>query len=181
MLIKTDLREATLTDCSVYGISTWAVQLEGAHQADLVITRYDQPIITVDNLEVAQFIYLLLNNQKIRDVINTIAEKAVLILGRFTPKRKAVLDAIREALREHGYVPIVFDFERPTNRDFTETIMTLAGMYLFIIADITNPKSSPLELQATIPNYMVPFVPIIQQGEEPFAMLNDLLGSLTGC
>ena len=100
----------------------------------------------------------------------------MLILGRFTPKRKAVLDAIREALREHGYVPIVFDFERPTNRDFTETIMTLAGMCLFIIADITNPKSSPLELQATIPNYMVPFVPIIQQGEEPFAMLNDLLG-----
>jgi len=130
----------------------------------------------VDNLEVAQFIYLLLNNQKIRDVINTLAEKAVLILGRFTPERKAVLDAIQEALRQHGYLPIVFDFDRPTDRDFTETIMTLAGMCLFIIADITNPKSSPLELQATVPNYMVPFVPIIQEEEEPFAMFKDLRG-----
>jgi hypothetical protein len=133
-------------------------------------------VITVDNVEVAQFIYLLLNNQKIRDVINTIAEKAVLILGRFTPERKAVLDAIRDALRQRGYLPIVFDFERPTDRDFTETIMTLAGMCLFVIADITNPKSSPLELQATVPNYMIPFVPIIQEGEQPFAMFKDLRG-----
>jgi hypothetical protein len=29
----------------------------------------------------------------------------------------------------------------------------------FIIADITNPRSSPLELQATMPDYMIPFVP----------------------
>jgi hypothetical protein len=36
-------------------------------------------------------------------------------------------------------------------------------------------KSSPLELQATIPDYMVPFVPVIQEGEEPFSMFRDLL------
>jgi hypothetical protein len=141
-----------------------------------VITPHYEPVITVDNLEVAQFIYLLLYNEKIREVIDTITSKAVLILGRFTPERKAVLDAIRDALRQHGYLPIVFDFERPTNRDFTETIKTLAGMCLFIIADITNPKSSPLELQATVPDYMVPFVPIIQEGEQPFAMFKDLQG-----
>ena len=52
--------------------------------------------------------------------------------------------------------------------------MTLAGMSCFIIADITKPKSSPLELQLAVPNYMVPFVPIIQQGEKPFAMFCDL-------
>jgi hypothetical protein len=35
----------------------------------LVITRGDEPEITVDNIEVAQFIYLMLKNQKVRDVI----------------------------------------------------------------------------------------------------------------
>jgi hypothetical protein len=100
----------------------------------------------VDNLEVAQFIYLLLNNEKIRDVINTIGKKGVLILGRFTEERKPVLDAIRDRLRELDFVPMLFDFERPTQRDFTETIKTLAGLSRFIIADITNPRSSPLEL-----------------------------------
>jgi hypothetical protein len=41
-------------------------------------------------------------------------------------------------------------------------------------ADITNPASSPLELQAIMPDYMIPFVPIIQQGEKPFSMFQDL-------
>lgn len=56
----------------------------------------------------------------------------------------------------------------------SETILTLAGMARFVIADISNPKSSPLELQATVPNYMIPFVPILQIGEEPFEMFKDL-------
>jgi len=176
LLVETGFEEANLTGCYVYGISAWNVNLVGAQQSDLVITQPNEPVITVDNLEVAQFIYLLLHNEKIREVIDTITSKAVLILGRFTPERKAVLDAIRDELRHRDYLPIVFDFERPTDRDFTETIMTLAGMCLFIIADITNPKSSPLELQATIPNYMVPLVPIIQEGEQPFAMFKDLRG-----
>lgn len=53
--------------------------------------------------------------------------------------------------------------------------MTLAGMSKFIIADITNPKSSPLELEAIVPNYMIPLVTIIQADEKPFAMFKDLL------
>ncbi len=34
------------------------------------------------------------------------------------------------------------------------------------IADITNPKSSPLELQATVPEITVSFQPIIERGEK---------------
>lgn len=172
-LIETDLTNADLTGCHIYGVSAWNLTLEGATQTDLIITRDNEPVITVDNLEVAQFIYLLLNNKKIRDVIDTIGKKGVLILGRFT-ERKDILESLRDALRQRDYVPIVFDFERPTDRDFTETVMTLAGMSLFIIAEITQPKSVQLELQAAVPNYMIPFVPIIQEGEKPFAMFVDL-------
>jgi hypothetical protein len=176
VLVQTKLCQAILNNCLVYAISVWDIDLTKAEQTSLIITDVDadQPIITVDNLKVAQFIYLLLNNAEIREMIDTIGQKGVLILGRFTPERKAVLDAIREKLRSLNFVPIVFDFERPTAHDFTETIMTLAGLSCFIIADITNPRSSPLELQATIPNYMTPFVPIIQEGEQPFAMFTDL-------
>ena len=175
-LCQTRLSEANLTGCSVYGVSVWDTNLEEANQSDLKITYSGASKITVDNLEVAQFIYLLLNNTKIRDVINAIGQKGVLILGRFSQERKPVLDAVREKLRTLNFLPIVFDFERPTERDFTETIMTLAGLSCFIIADITNPKSSPLELQATVPNYMIPFVPLLQEGEQPFAMFQDLKG-----
>jgi hypothetical protein len=123
---------------------------------------------------VAQFIYLLLNNEEIRGVIDTITSKAVLILGRFSDDRKPIRNALRNALRAKGFLPIVFDFERPRGRDFTETIMTLAGMSCFVIADITNPRSAPLELQATVPDYMIPFVPILQEGELEFSMFSNL-------
>ena len=116
----------------------------------------------------------LLHNDKIRDVIDTVGKKGVLLLGRFTEGRIAVLERLREELRKRGYLPIVFNFDKPETKDFTETVRLLAGMSKFVIADITNPKSSPLELQATVPEIMVPFRPIIEEGEHPFAMLQDL-------
>jgi hypothetical protein len=181
-MAKTNLEGAKLCRCKVYGMSVWDVNLKRAEQRDLIIRyRYEEEggrssetQMTVDDLQYAQFIYLLLNNENIRNVIDSIGQKGVLILGRFTPERKAVLDRIRKSLRDLGFVPMLFDFERPTQRDFTETIKTLAGLSRFIIADVTNPKSSPLELQATMPDYMIPFVPIIEDTEEPFAMFRDL-------
>jgi len=174
ILVDTDFREADLTGCRIHGVAAWNVNLEGANQSSLVITHQDEPDITVDDLEVAQFIYLLLNRAKLRNVIDSITSKAVLILGRFTPERKVVLDAIADELRKHDLLPILFDFERSKSRDMTETVKTLAGLSFFVIADITNPKSSPLELQATIPDYQIPFVQIIQEGEAPFSMFVDL-------
>jgi hypothetical protein len=44
-------------------------------ERDLVITQLNEPEITVNNIEVAQFIYLLLHNEKIRAVIDTITSK----------------------------------------------------------------------------------------------------------
>ncbi len=174
VLMKTHLNRADLTGCRVYGIAAWDLDLEETKQEALIVSPAGEPTVTVDDIEVAQFIYFMLNNEKVRRMIDSITSKAVLILGRFTKERKAVLDALRDELRKRDYLPIIFDFEKPTDRDFTETIKTLAGLCLFVIADITNPKSSPLELQATVPDYKIPFVPIIQEGEDPFSMFKDL-------
>ena len=143
-------------------------------QRDLVVTPDDQAVVTVDRIEVAQFIYLLLSNPKIRDVIDTVCDKAVLILGRFSAERLAVLHALRDALRQRGFVPIVFDFDKPRSQDVTETVKTLAALSRFVVADMSNPRSNPLELQATVPDFMVPMVPILAAGEAPFAMFKDL-------
>jgi len=175
ILIKTKIDNAILSNCNVYGVSVWGLQGEFKEQKDLIITSLFEPSITIDNINIAQFVYLILSNKELRDVINTLTSKAVLILGRFAiPERKAILDALRNKLREFNLLPIIFDFDRPTDKDFTETIKTLAGLCYFVIADVTNPKSSPLELQATVPDYQIPFVPIIQEGERPFAMMVDL-------
>jgi Pentapeptide repeats (8 copies) len=172
--VDTDLTGADLTGCRIYGVSAWGLKLERTKQQNLVITRGDEPTVTVDNIEVAQFVYLLLHNEKIRDVIDTIGKKGVLLLGRFTEGRIEILERLREELRKRGYLPIIFNFDKPETKNFTETVRLLAGLSHFVIADVTNPKSAPLELQATVPEVMVPFRPIIQEGEKPFAMLEDL-------
>jgi hypothetical protein len=174
ILVDTDLSGADLTCCRVYGVSAWGLKLEGTKQQNLVITREDESTVTVDNVEVAQFVYLLLHNEKIRDVIDTIGKKGVLLLGRFTEGRMVVLERLREKLRSLGFVPMVFNFDKPETKDFSETVRLLASLSKFVIVDITNPRSAPLELQATVPDYMVPFVPILQTGEQPFAMFVDL-------
>jgi len=175
-LVYTDFTNATITGCRTYGASAWNVILVGTDQHNLVITRSDEPVVTVDDLEVGQFIYLMLNNTKIRNVINTITSKGVLILGRFSdPQRKSVLDGLREGLRNFDLLPIVFDFDRPTDKDYTETLQTLAGMSMFVIADLTSPKSTPLELEATVKQFKIPYIPIIDISVDPrpFAMLVD--------
>ena len=161
ILVRTNLQRANLTACSIYGVSIWDVQLEGVIQANLIITLPGAPTITVDDLEVAQFIYLLLNNKKLRDVIDTITSKVVLILGRFTLERKTILDALREELRKYNYLPIVFDFDKPASRDLTETVITLAHLSRFIIVDLTDPSSAPHEVATVIPQCVVPVQPLL--------------------
>jgi len=174
-----NLSAATLSACSIYAISAWNVSLEGAVQSNLIITNQDEPLITVDDLEVAQFVYLLLNNQKIRNIINTITAKVVLILGRFTSTRKAILDALREEIRRHNYSPIIFDFDRPGGRDLTETVSTLAHLARFIIVDLTDPSSVPHELAIVAPYCVVPIQPLLMQREaadasKEYGMFQDL-------
>ena len=171
VLVKTGLRKTNLTKCWVYGLSAWDVELDGAVQTNLRITRPDEPEITVDDLEVAQFIYLLLNNQNIRHVIDTITSKVVLILGRFTPERKPILDAIHDELRKRDYLPVLFDFDKPSNRDITETVSTLAHMAKFVIADITDARSIPQELMAIVPTLpSVPVQPLLLASQREYGM-----------
>src|SRR5271166_437342 len=77
-LIDTDFRQANLTGSSIYGIAAWDVKLNAeTQQQNLIITPRREAVIMVDNIKVAQFIYLLLNNQEIREVIDTITSKGV--------------------------------------------------------------------------------------------------------
>ena len=106
-------------------------------------------------------------------MINALTSKAVLILGRFTKKRKEILDALRDKLSEMDYLPIIFDFVRPTDRDFTETVLTLACLSKFVIIDLTDPSSSPHESAKTIPDLKIPFLPIRQEEQREYAMFRN--------
>jgi len=170
-IIETNFENSILNGSYVYGASVWNLKGSIKEQSDLVITPIDDPTIVVENLKIAQFIFLLLENQEIRDVIDTITSKAVLILGRFTKIRKEVLDTLKTSLRNKGYLPILFDFEPSNKRSLTETIQLLANISKFIIADLTEAKSIPQELSHIIPSLpSVPLIPIIQEKDRGYAM-----------
>ena len=74
------------------------------------------------------------------------------------------MERLRTEHRNRGFVPMVFIFDKPEVKDFTETVRLLAGLSHFVIADISNPRSTPLELQAIVPECIVPFVTILEKG-----------------
>ena len=57
--VSNDFSDANLVGCSIYGISSWDLNLNNSVQKDLIITKKEQPEITVDNIELAQFLYLI--------------------------------------------------------------------------------------------------------------------------
>lgn len=174
-LVETKIEGAKFTDSRVYGISAWRLEGLPKDQSNLIITRYGEPVITVDNLEVAQFIYLLLHGPKIRDVIDTIAKKAVLILGRFDETQKPVLEAIRSELRKYDYLPILFDWDKPASQDLLETVSTLAHLSRFVIADITNAKSIPAELVSIVPALpSVAVQPLMLRSDYEYALFDHI-------
>jgi uncharacterized protein YjbI with pentapeptide repeats len=175
MLLKTDLTGVNLSGSRIYGVSAWNLTLEGTRQENLIIVSDNEATITVDNIEIAQFVYLLLNNDKIRDVINTVGKRGVLLLGRFSEDGRKILERMRQELRKMEYLPIVFDFERPEGRTFSETVRTLAGLCQFVIADLSQPRSVQQELRIIIPDLPIPIAPIIRKGEDPYAMFSDFL------
>jgi hypothetical protein len=174
-LVETVLKDSRIEDCSIYGAAVWNVDTTGSVQNNLRITSREGPLITVDDLETAQFLHLLIANKKLRRVIDSLTSKVVLLLGRFTQERKEVLDAVRSTLREMNLIPVMFDFEKPQTRDTLETVTLLARLARFVFADLTDPRCIPQELTAIVRDLpSVPVIPVLQSGAKPWGMWDSI-------
>jgi Pentapeptide repeats (8 copies) len=177
-VVNANLTGADLTGCRIYGISAWDVATdEETKQTGLIITPDDQPAVMVDDLQVAQFIYLLLDREKIRNVIDTVTRKGVLLLGRFGDGGLILLQALAAWLRKPengGYLPLLFDFPRPGSKTYTDTIKTLASLARFVIVDLSG-RSVPQEITATVDLYEIPFVPVLDKERKDWSMFKDFL------
>jgi hypothetical protein len=173
-LVRSTVSDCVLRGARVYGMSTWDLKGEPKDQTGLIVNWSDQPPIEVDEIEVAQLVHLLIRHEKLRDVLNTIMKRGVLILGPFKHGGVERLHEIGSVLRSLRYRPIVFDFERPECRSLRETVKTLFGLSRFVIADLSGP-SVPAELEATVSDFRVPVVPIMQKGKHPYGTFRDLL------
>jgi hypothetical protein len=174
-LVRTKLLGTTLIGARIYGISAWDLELCGndSLRRGLIVTPESDPPVFVDDVEIAQFIHLLLSRPKLRRVINAVTERGVLILGRFRDGGLELLEAVADKLRDEHYLPMIFDFDRPDSRDCSETVKILAGLARFIVADISG-GSVPHELASNVPFLEVPVVAILNQRVREYSMFRDL-------
>ena len=179
-LVGASFRVEEITETVVYGIASWdLVTSDEMKQSKLVIEKtyelYTDLIeqgkipMMVDNIELAQFVYYLSNHKRMRDVLNILNDRGVLLLGRFKDGGLERLYSIREWLKAKGYMAMIFDFARPDSLSLTETAITMAGLSEFIVADLSGP-SVPAELQAILSGIKKPTIAF----GDPYALFPDL-------
>jgi uncharacterized protein YjbI with pentapeptide repeats len=187
-LNRADLKGADLRDAFIWGTSVWQVDRDSkTQQSDISIgwdlfdpndaatfgisKKAEADSMRVNDIVVADFMsHLTENRNNMASILNAASSKLVLLLGRFRGKQRDVLEVLERELPAFGFIPMVFDFEGPKNRDMIETVAILAGLSKFVIADLTKPRSTPLESHLIIPDMAVPFVPIIGEKDDPFSM-----------
>lgn len=172
-LVYTNLEKAILVNVKIFGISVWDIKLDGAIQKGLVISFGGMPEVMVDNLDAAQFTYMLMNNEKFSSFIESVGSGTVLILGRFTEERVTTLRKIKTELSKLGYVPVLFDFPKPENRNVIETVGILASISKFVIADFSDARTVNAELIKVVDSMAVPFIPIIIDSQEEPSCIDD--------
>ena len=179
-LVGTVFNVKEITETVVYGIAAWDLQTSAdMKQSKLVIERtyelYSDLIqqgkvpMMVDDIELAQFVYYLSNHKKLRDTLNILNDRAVLLLGRFKDGGLERLYSMREWFQAKGYTPMIFDFARPDNLSLTETVVTMAGLSKFVVVDLSG-ASVPAELQAILNQIKKP---VLAFGS-PYALFPDL-------
>lgn len=148
ILIKTNLEQADISGCRIHGITAWNLDASNTTQNNLIISAQGEPEISVDSLEMAQFLHLLLSNNNLLQVVEGLATQSVLIIGRFKAEHTVMLEGIREEVRLHGYVPMVLNFDQTGDYELSYKAMVLASLARFVIADLSDPNSIAYEMVA---------------------------------
>jgi uncharacterized protein YjbI with pentapeptide repeats len=167
-IAESDLTQTRLVDCIVTGIRVTHLSLEGAKQSNLALAFGNTYPILIADLEIAQFLSIILENDRIRNTIGLPFSKLVLILGCFAAERRTLLDTMRGELANAGYQVAAIDFSNVTMRLDTRILTSLAGLARFVIAEITEPRGILQALVLMVESAPpVPIQIVYDQGARP--------------
>lgn len=150
-----------------------ATKIVATHQKHI---REDHAVTIGSSLRLAKEI----DGMNFGEIMSELSKRRVLILGRFTGRRLAVLKGIKAYLEKHPnrYIPELFTFRKPDSRDLIEAIIGFAALSRFVIADLSEPKSVQSELEPIVRYFQsVPVVPVINRTGKEYATFSSLLRS----
>jgi uncharacterized protein YjbI with pentapeptide repeats len=195
-MMGTELNGADLRECLVFGAAAWNLVVDKAtQQTGLIVTPRERPKhinprkgstgrgtlevpsgifdLRADSLEHSYVVHLM-SNPNLHGLLSSMTKLGVLLIGRFTGSSGAVLEALRIPLQRRGFIPLKFAFDPPDGRTLKETLLTLAGLSKFVIADLTDAKSVALEIGTIVKEYRIPVVAIRREGDPPFSLFESI-------
>lgn len=173
LLAGVDLTGATLTDCKVPGIIATGLKLDGASQNDLVLTAASLPEITVDGLEAAILLAPLISGGALEDD-HLPGGDAILLLGAYPHERKAFLNALRDEIRQAGFIPLFVDLAETGNHSLATTVLRLARLCRLALVDLGGMEQLPSELKQ-LADSALPIQPLLA-GAASAAVTEELAG-----
>ena len=111
------------------------------------------------------------------EIVSEMTKRRVLILGAFKGRRLKVLEAIKRGLADHPnkYIPELFTYRKPDLRDLTESVVAFASLSRFVVADLSEPRTLPGEIEAIVPRLQsVPLVPLINRTGKEYAGFSSI-------
>lgn len=181
-LVNADFRLKEIRETVVYGISAWDLKtspemiqsrlvIEKSYELHSDIVASGKIPMMVDDIEMAQFVYYLSSHKNMRNMINILNSRGVLLLGKFKDGGLERLYQLMDWFKARNYMPMLFDFDRPNSMDYTETVVTMAGLSKFIVADLSG-GSVPQELHATLSSFQKPV--IVYSDQPAYSMFKDI-------
>ena len=161
--VSSSFRNANLSNCRVHGLTAFNIDLSNALQRNLSISSPGEPSILVDNVDFAQFVFMILQTQLLHHLVSSIVARVVLVIGDFIPSRTSVLNALREELRTQNYAPVVVQFPDSRKGEEPDKIAILSRLAKFIITDVPNSHDSTHQLKDLMAKVNIP-IQLIHQG-----------------
>jgi len=164
-LVGTRIQDAELDSCWVQGVSCWNLDGTPKRQNRLLITPRNEIPVWVGDLEVAQFLSLVLfgkrENRLFRD---RACSRLALVAGRFRGNRQPVADAIQQALDSVGLTAVFVEVEKPMARELPPSLSSLFRVAKVVLVDTSRlPQSGRLFDAAT---ELTPGRPVISLTDE---------------
>lgn len=170
ILINVNITKTRLDRAIVFG-TTFAdfTATQSTKTSDLVVSGTNQPLITIDDITAARFVYSVINRKNRPDFYDPMA---VLVLSCSAEASQAMHNALKNAIALIGLRPLMFDFNSPYVS--MKIVSKLALLSRFTVVDLNGISPQLYRLPELVKATPAPFAAIADTETSTSALPDEL-------
>jgi uncharacterized protein YjbI with pentapeptide repeats len=133
---------AVFDGCLIHGISAWGMEGTPRLQRRLVLTPRSELPVSLDDLELAQLLSLVLYGRRISSLLHCDSSGVLLVLGRFRGVRAEIAQLLERLLTGRGLAPVWIDLDRPAWREGLKAVRPLFRIARAAVVDFSGLRST---------------------------------------